>query len=63
MATMDGPEVYRDRAISRRLRRLLRDPPGNDNTHIKEQIMLDLAAHAGWHQEVLCALEWVKLAL
>ncbi|KXH45383.1 hypothetical protein CSIM01_11877 [Colletotrichum simmondsii] len=29
----------------------------------KEYVMRDLAAHAGWHQEVLCALEWVKLAL
>ncbi|KAK1472202.1 hypothetical protein CABS01_04845 [Colletotrichum abscissum] len=29
----------------------------------KEYVMRDLAAHAGWHQEVLCALEWVQLAL
>lgn len=29
----------------------------------KEYVIRDLAAHAGWHQEVLCALEWVKLAL
>ncbi|KAK1492285.1 hypothetical protein CCUS01_14067 [Colletotrichum cuscutae] len=53
MATIDGPEVHMVRATSRYLRRLLRDPPGGNNTRIKEGIMLDLAAHAGWHQEVL----------
>ncbi|KAK1459356.1 hypothetical protein CMEL01_02355 [Colletotrichum melonis] len=63
MATMGGPEVHRVRATSQRLRQLLRAPLSDDNTHKREQIMLNLAAHAGWHQEVLCALEWVKLAL
>ncbi|KAK1534192.1 uncharacterized protein CCOS01_02944 [Colletotrichum costaricense] len=63
MATMGGPEVHRVRATSRRLRQLLRALLSDDNTYKRERIMLNLAAHAGWHQEVLCALEWVKLAL